>query len=356
MKQQSSFEQKYKDLMHQAAPDLWFRIEENLKEHPERVLCQDKEKEEPAVSKNSAVSYHRIYKWMAFGTAASAAAVFLLVMVSPWFPSAFPVRKHAEIDMELSGGSEVEASMTLSGGFEAENGMTLSDGSEAEAGMVSETTAAFDGNVLINPEMANGKEAGILYYSQLDLASYTSLSLPAGAVTLPEDTMYFSEDILGDTQLLCLGTVTSVSLETDQSGNPASLVYDIRLDSVCYSEDYTTDLESLTVKSPIVKADRGDNQILYQLQTGASYLIPLKKQSDCWELLFPFAPQVQVTENGAYLFHSGYTSLTNANTFVVVGEQEGANDFYYDRMLLRDDEDFLSDFISLVMAYGGEDI
>lgn len=331
MKQQSSLEQKYKDLMHQAAPDLWSRIEGNLKEHPERVLCHDKEKEEPAILKNSAPAYHTIYKRITFGTAAAAAAVFLLVMVSPRFPSVFPVRKHAEIDMELSGNSEAEAGM--------------------KAGMASETTAAFDGNALINPEIANGKEAGILYYSQLDLASYTSLSLPAGAVTLPEDTMYFSEDILGDTQLLCLGTVTCVSFETDQSGNPASLVYDIRLDSVCYSEDYTTDLESLTVKSPIVKADRGDNQILYQLQTGASYLIPLKKQSDCWELLFPFAPQVQVTGNGAYLFHSGYTSLTNANTFVVLGEQEGANDFYYDRMLLRDDEDFLSDFISLVMAY-----
>lgn len=332
MKQQSSLEQKYKDLMHQAAPDLWSRIEGNLQEHPERVLCHDKEKEEPAILKNSATAYHTIYKRMAFGTAAAAAAVFLLVMVSPLFPSVFPVRKHAEINMEFSGGSE------------------------AEAGMAPETTAAFDGNALINPEIASGKEAGILYYSQLDLASYASLSLPAGAVTLAEDTMYFSEDILGDTQLLCLGTVTSVSLETDQAGNPAFLVYDVRLDSVCYSEDYTTDFKSLTVKSPIVKADRGDNQILYQLQTGASYLIPLKKQSDCWELLFPFAPQVQVTNNGAYLFHSGYTSLTNADTFVVVGEQEGANDFYYDRMLLREDEDFLSDFISLVMAYGGEDI
>lgn len=342
MKQQSSFEQKYKDLMHQAAPDLWSRIEGNLKEHPKRVLCQDEEKEEPAIPKNSAPAYHTIYKRITFGTAAAAAAVFLLVMVNPWFPSVFPVRKHAEIDMELSGDSEAEAGM--------------------KAGMASETTAAFDGNQeTYSVDMAEATEnsappSGILYYSQLDLASYTSLSLPAGAVTLPEDTMYFSEDILGDTQLLCLGTVTSVSLETDRSGNPAFLVYDIRLDSVCYSEDYTTDLESLTVKGPIIKADRGDNQILYQLQTGASYLIPLKKQSNCWELLFPFAPQVQVTENGAYLFHSGYTSLTNANTFVVVGEQEGANDFYYDRMLLRDDEDFLSDFISLVMAYSGEDI
>lgn len=340
MKQHSSLEQEYKDLMHQAAPELWSRIEKNLKEHPERILRQEEEQKENAAPKSSGVSYRTVYKWMTFGTVAATAAVFLLVIAGPWFLSLFPVRKNAEIDMEFS------------------------DRFEAEAGMALETTSAFEGNREIGsaetvPETvkyAAPESAGILYYSQLDLASYTSLSLPAGAVTLPEDTMYFSEDILGDTQLLCLGTVTSISLETDQSGNPAFLVYNIRLDSICYSEDYTAELESVIVKSPIIKSDGGDHQILYQLQTDASYLLPLKRQDDSWELLFPFAPQVQVTGNGSYLFHSGYTSLTDANTFVVVGEQEGANDFYFDRMLLRRDEDFLSDFISLVMAYSGKDV
>ncbi|MCI8725889.1 MAG: hypothetical protein HFG66_07100 [Hungatella sp.] len=344
MKQTSSLEQEYKDLMQQAAPDLWSRIEGNLSEHPERVLCQDEAEEKSTVPENKGYAYPTIYKWMAFGTAASIAAVFLLIIASPWFPTLFPVRKQMETDMEISGGVE------------------------AEAGMAPETTAAVYENTMAAQETAAVNEdsnpasvappvsAGVIRYSQLDLADYTSLPLPAQAVTLPEDTLYFSEDILGDTELLCLGTVTSVSLEADSPQQPASLVYDIRLDSVCYSQDYTSDLESVTVKSPVIGAKGGDHQILYQLQAGFSYLLPLKKQADGWELLFPFAPQVQVTGNGSYLFHSGYTSLTDARTFVVIGDSEGANDFYYDRMLLREDEDFLSDFISLIMAYGSKDI
>ena len=67
-----------------------------------------------------------------------------------------------------------------------------------------------------------------------------------------------------------------------------------------------------------------------------------------WELLYPFAPQIQVTGDGAYLFHSGYASLVSSEASVVIGSQEGESDYYYDRMLLRDDDNFLSDLISLV--------
>lgn len=344
MKQQSSLEQKYKDLMRQSAPDLWSRIEGSLKEHPDRAVCRENVRDEKAVLHGFVLSRKTVYKRMAFGTAASAAAVFLMMAAIPRISSLFPAGNQA--------GTETEAF----------------DGIQAEAGMAAETAPAFEEYEATDLRTAAADEdraladsgtltpAGVVLYSQLGLPAYKSLTLPAGAVTLPEDTMYFSEDILGDTQLLCLGTVTSVVLEEDPAGNPASLVYDIRLDSVCYSEDYTADFKSLTVKSPIIKSEGGSSQILYQLQAGASYLLPLKRQDTDWELLFPFAPQIQAVGNGAYLFHSGYVSLADSNTSLVVGEQEGANDFYYDRMLLREDDDFLSDFISLVTAYGDDNI
>ena len=332
MKQKLSLEQKYKNAMTQAAPDLWSRIEENLKEYPERELHLEKEEaseKNPSQTRPTDIqhSYGKIYKRITIGTTAAIAAACLLVITGPWYFSLFPV------------GNRTEASMETNSDWETGNSVLPAE----ETKLTSEETS----------QPAFASSSGVLHYSQLDLASYSALSLTSQAITVAEDTMYFSEDILADTELLCLGTVTSVSLETDQSQNAVFLVYDITLESIFYSEDYTEGLKSLTVKSPIVEAKGSENQILYQLQSKSSYVLPLKRLGNDWQLLFPFAPQVQITGSGAYLFHSGYTSLTNENTFVVVGEQEGTNDFYYDRMLLRDDDDFLSDFLSLVQRCTG---
>ena len=149
--------------------------------------------------------------------------------------------------------------------------------------------------------------------------------------------MYFSEDILRDAGLLCGGTVNKVSLEQDESGKAVKVVYEITLDQVYFAEDYMTGTETITVKSPIVRTDGDEVYILYQLQPGQD-----------WELLYPFAPQIQVTGDGAYLFHTGYASLVNEDTFVVIGSPEGRNDYFYDRMVLRNDENFLSELLALI--------
>ena len=287
MKQKSSLEQEYKNLMSQSAPDLWDRIEGNLKEYPERGHLPEHEDIRKRTSghvrpETSRSSYSTVYKWASFGTTAIIAAACLLVIAGPWYSTLFPVRNQA--------GSSMETAAETTAGWIA--GETLVDEED------SRTTA----DCIVN-EPSSDKTAGVLHYSQLNLASYSALSLPPHAVTVPEDTMYFSEDILADTELLCLGTVTSVSLETDSSQNAALLVYDITPDSICYSQDYTESLTSLTVRSPIVASEGGENQILYQLQVGSSYVLPLKQLGSDWQLLFPFAPQIQITENGAYQFH-----------------------------------------------------
>lgn len=189
---------------------------------------------------------------------------------------------------------------------------------------------------------------GFLRYDQLQLVSYQPLAVPEDAVTVPEDSRYFSEAIFRDTELLVGGTVTDVTLEYDGDGKAVKVVYEMNLDQVYYAEDYTTGLETLTVKSPIVETEGDEVFILYQLQPGGTYLLPLWQKDGDWELLYPFAPQIQVTGDGGYLFHSGYASLVTGDTSVVLGSQEGENDYYYDRMLLREDGNFLSDFVSLV--------
>lgn len=326
MRHDFPLEQEYRNLKRREAPDLWSRIEESLEERQERGLVP---KQEERVDRKIRRPYRNPALFtgrVVLSAAASIAAVYLLMTVGPRYRDLFPVRQRGE--------TGAEDRDTFSG----------------EAGRAAETTA-FVAETDPEREEADGETAwGVLYYDQLKLADYQSLSLPAKAVTVPEDAMYFSEEILEDTELLCQGTVTGVSLETDDLDRPVCLAYEVRVDSVCYSDDYITGVTHIQVKSPIVRAVGGDQQILYQLQAGASYVLPLKRQEDDWELIYPFAPQIRVTPGGGYLFHSGYASLTDEGTFVVVGQQEGVNDFYYDRMLLRDDDTFLSDLISLVKS------
>ncbi len=55
-----------------------------------------------------------------------------------------------------------------------------------------------------------------------------------------------------------------------------------------------------------------------------------------------------MTGEQEYLFHSGYASLVTQDTSVAVKTPEGTNDYYYDRMLVREDGNFLSDLVSLI--------
>ncbi len=348
--------EEYRKLKHQAAPELWSRIEENLQDHPEREggpgLRPGEIQESHKVQK-----FHKVQgipkTWMtrknprvraaSMVAAATAAAAVMMVVVPQWRNSRWNM---------ADGGMAQEADLMAEA--EPEAGAYLETGAYPEAETYPEAGAdpAAGQGAGTNPDggMApkKGYADGVLDYGQLQLAAYQPLEVPGPAMVLPEDSQYFSEAVLGETELLCKGTVTSVSLEQDVLGRAVRVVYELKLEQVCYAEDYVVGMDTLTVKSPIVGAEGDEVFILYQLQAGGCYLLPLKKQEGDWELLYPFAPQVQVTGDGAYLFHSGYASLTNEDTILVVGNQEGQNDYYYDRMLLRRDGDFLSEFVSLV--------
>ncbi len=343
MMDEKQLEQEYRKLKHQDVPDLWNRIEANLKDHPERVS-----KAQSDVQKAAQKGVRKVEpgKRPVYGMAAAAAAVLVLVIAAPQLKT----KNLTEEGIDAVG----EAEMAYDRG-------EVSAEKKAENAAPAETAAGpgqvSPGAGQVSPgagssQMTSGASRvlpeGVLAYDQLQLAAWQPTKIPAQAVTVPEDSQYFSEAILGDTELLCGGTVTSVSFEQDTSGTAVKVVYEMTLDQVYYSTDYTTGMDTVTVKSPIIQTEGDEVYILYQLQPGGTYLLPLREQDGGWELLYPFAPQIQVTGDGAYLFHSGYASLVNDDTSVVIGSQEGENDYYYDRMLLRQDDDFLSDFVSLV--------
>lgn len=363
MNSKRTFEQDYKNLKRLETPDLWSRIEKNLNEHPDRnlelhhnLIQPDLEIRTSDDSKNRQnrpspasrqTDWHLLSARAVSGLAAAAAAVILFVVLAPW-------QNH---DLPIHSGGMAETAAEAPDIWAGENTTRETEGIRPSA----------DGALTMSPPPVNydspeesttaGKaqippssSTDALFYSQLTPTPLAPLTVPDCAQTVPEDAVYFSEDILGDTELLCQGTVTASRLETDETGSAVTVSYDIALDQVYYSQDYLM-TASVTVTAPIIEAvsdSEAESHVLYQLLTGATYLLPLKKdEQECWQLLCASAPQVQLTTDGAYLFHSGYTTLADSRAQVVIGNQEGANDYYYDKMLLREDDDFLTDFIAL---------
>lgn len=325
------WKEEYRKLQEDATPDLWDRIEGRLEARPERGReaaqevrgmqeSGDRQETSGLQDADSAgkTGWMRLQRRYGYGLTAAAAAIAITVGLNV-------VRNTGSMAPEMA--------------------------ARPAATEAAETTAAASaaGKVTMESEaMPAALADGVLTWQQLSLGTHNALSVPEGAVTVPEDTWYFSEAILADTDLLCGAVVQNVSFAYDSSGNASKVVYDLTIDEIYYAEDYVASKETIQVQSPIVKTEGDEAFLLYQLQRSGTYLLPLKQQEGAWELLYPFAPQVQVLKEGGYLFHSGYVSLMDSQTSVVIGQQEAANDYYYDRMLFRDDDGFLSDFLSLV--------
>ena len=403
-------EQEYRKLQKNATPDLWDRIEGRLEKHPERGNAkgqdgiadrnaaegQDGFADRNVATGQDAVAYQNVAAeqevfaghdtiirkqsgWVRFrhrygyGITAAAAAIAITVGLNVARNSGNMTMGPGAGEMETTMAGAAEA--TMAAATEAAARGELSP-AESEA-MAAETAAnqaygqdgaVSDGAVsggtvsggtaseqeVPSPETgrpdstAAALAEGVVTWQQLAVADYTALAVPERAVTVPEDSWYFSEDILADTGLLCGAGVSKVSFEYDNSGNAVKVVYDLTIDEIYFAEDYVSSGNQIQVKSPIIEAEGDEAFLLYQLQTDSTYLLPLKRLEGTWELLYPFAPQVQVLKEGGYLFHSGYASLMDSTASVVIGQQQAVNDYYYDRMLFRDDDSFLSDFLSLV--------
>ncbi len=420
MMDEKQLELEYRNMKRQAAPDLWDRIEKNLKEHPERVVAAA-EPQKGAVDKTVSIgTYKRQKAGRTYGMAAAAAAVLVLVAALPamrqrlikapemsgsgmaaeteaapetWAegeslvtgggaagdgavsgnevagdsaasgPGAAghgPVSGNgAAGDSTASGpgaaghgpvsGNSVAGDSTASGPGAAGHGPVSGDGAAGDSARA-RMEAAFDGSGIHSAaeDMASGASIKNGDAKRGTQMAYRPLAVPEQAVTVEEDSRYFSEDILGDTSLLCGGRVLSAALEEDESGRTARVVYEMEVDGIYYAEDYVSSMERITVESPIIQTEGDTAFVLYQLVPGETYLLPLLEADDRYELLYPFAPQIQMTGEQEYLFHSGYASLVTQDTSVAVKTPEGTNDYYYDRMLVREDGNFLSDLVSLI--------
>lgn len=80
----------------------------------------------------------------------------------------------------------------------------------------------------------------------------------------------------------------------------------------------------------------GENNTLcsdqYVLKIGHEYILPLGERDGKYYIVFPSAPQTELTEDGYAVFHNGWTSLMENETAYLECPRNGKDDYFYDRM------------------------
>lgn len=175
------------------------------------------------------------------------------------------------------------------------------------------------------------------------------LSVPDRAVTAPADAEYFTEEVLADTDMLTVFTVTRAEFVFDPNGHAYRLRYYGTVNESLLEDDESGRPGSeLQILSPIVGSDTPDSTVLYQLVPGQVYILPLKKEHGDWYLVYPYAPQIRLHADGSFEFHTGYSSLLNDDTEAIPGSPMSKDDFWFDRIVVRSDGEFARELTELV--------
>jgi len=343
----------YRDVQNDAAPDFWDKIDAGLKPHAElteeetNAFAEFEETEITAAgeSRNEngntrsgktplQLDQYRKKKSVGGWIAAAAAAVICipaLLLLSGNSRNRMSAETAAD-DMEFSMAATAAAPVM----------------EEAAAPIVKdEGTASFSGeeavmreNAATVQEAAAGEDT--FGYAQL-------LTVPENAVTVPADSVYFTEEILAQTDMLAMATVEDAAFATDAQGRAYQLNYNVTVQESLLEEGESGKTGSrIRICSPIVSDGVPGGKILYQLIPGETYILPLKKNNGEWELISPTSPQIRLHEDGSFEFHTGYTDLINEDTEVVFDTQASDDDFWFDRKVSRSDPDFIPELKELV--------
>lgn len=342
-------EKLYKETMNDAAPDFWDSIESQLKPHA--GLSEDEKNAfaglepaktdgpEPAETAgpepkpaDTPVPFRRPGRFPAAGWVA--AAVFAAcIPIALVFSGTISSRQYAAAETEAAAEAEAAAEEPMAYTAAAVPAEAMTEAAPA----VTEAAPAVTEAAPAVAETAAGN------------TDVRLLSVPDRAVTVPADTWYFTEDVLADTDMLVLFTVTRAEFLFDPDGSAYRLRY-----SGTVNESLLEDGESgqpgseLLLLSPIVSDATPGSTVLYQLVPGQVYILPLKKENGDWYLVYPYAPQIRLHEDGSFEFHTGYASLLNNDTAALPGSPASEDDFWFDRIVVRSDEEFVRELTELV--------
>lgn len=202
-----------------------------------------------------------------------------------------------------------------------------------------------------------------LLYSALQFAQATPLTAPATVVEGSVRIAPFTEDLLGQSSAIIKGKVLAIRFKDYPDPADAkvilrqTVIYEVLVEKI-YAGD------SLKAGVPVILENDLHTYtslagVMDRLKVGRQYILPVVSQEpgdmaveSTLSVLYPFAPPIEVTLDGKYVFPDHWTSLINESTQTVTLDGDKPMGLF-DNMLLRDDAAFEADFQKLVDSLTG---
>lgn len=202
------------------------------------------------------------------------------------------------------------------------------------------------------------------------------------------DIIPFSEDLLSD--MTWMGKVTilnayykdykyyTFSNKLEPNGQLhnwlRTIVYEIKVDEIYLEDGKIKAGDTLKIEQQCFNGCYLTDSALFDLKINHQYILPLfyagekilyegafdlenyadgdiTRDGQC-SIVYQFAPQIEVTLDSEYIFHSEWKSLINDKTIDVIMPTENPEEsFYADKMKLRRDADFITDLQTLISRY-----
>ncbi len=320
MKREGKLEREYRKMVTQAAPDLWDRIEGRLADRTAETEGERKpgtidEEEQGRDSESVSAEDGRILRLPRFRLYGAAAAVAVFLMILVVVPGLW------DMNMGRSGNT----TRSTAGAYDAGQSYGEAEIEEEEAGA---------GNIDGCMETAAETVAAMAETAAETMAMTAEIT---AETEIKAGRDGFSEDSLGDTQLLCLVTVQRTDRAGAEEGDTDRVICKVLVDEVCYREEDPNEGQAggaadvsvteeiaagsmLTVEIPDTEAD-DSAQTTPEICPEERYLLPLVRRDGVWE---PVLPQIRVTEDGGYLFPAVYESLLDGSRIWNIEQQEMA--------------------------------
>lgn len=364
----------YKELKNSEAPDLWSRIEGSIDTASFAEKVNDSAQEQPVTARPNKILPLKKYNKFIFGSA----AVILVVLVasavvkSPLLKKSFDRVANEDfngLQPGFNSQEEAELSQNAESKYDPYYDYTIAptttiapsyNTSDVQTSVETNASQKADADNETPTEIRGESTTPVFddmpgKYSELEFADIKPVSLPTVTVAQSPQTRYFTMDTFTDTELLVQATVQSINFIFNDSKEATSVVYTILTDNVYFSEGdypsmgrYSDGTELLTVTSPIIKAD---DVWMYPLKVNRTYLLPLTvTDTGAINLVFPYAPQIELSLDGFCVFHSGWQALVNDNTGYLLVECVHPEDYFYDRMLVRPADGFAKDLMRIIKS------